>query len=300
MRLGDALSRATPVGDRSSGCVAWTFDLAQKGIVEEVALVAGDPRLPLLVRESNRAAAASGGRDAYGFQLGFQSTLASVARSAPDTLDIARGALGSVGAADFILLNAVDSDFRGAVIGWTVREARNLATHPRYARIAAHVAAARRLKTSLEQIEAVLAPDGTVLHAEGPATASTARDRLRQAARSLDRARVSSTDTDEALALWQGLVEGRWSLVDRFESDGRRFLVARRNDAHRFDPRALTALERAVLPYAAMGHPNKMIAYELGLSETAVANHLAELTRKLGLGNRTELAGLLASLFPQP
>lgn len=296
LRLGAALERATPVASGASACVAWTFDLAERGVVEDVALLRGDPRLPALVRQSNQAARVRGGSSVYGFQLGFQSTLASVTEAAPATLEVARGSLAAVGAADFVLLNAIDADFRGAVIGWTVPKEVALSTHPRYARLAAHVAAGRRLKTSLEEVEAVLTPDGRLVHAE--VRAQEARERLREAARAIDRARLSGTDPDEALELWSGLVDGRWSLVDRFESDGRRFLVACRNDPRRADPRALTRTERAVLPYAAMGHPNKVIAYELGLSETSVANHVAAVTQKLGLPSRVALTSVLASLFP--
>jgi DNA-binding CsgD family transcriptional regulator len=299
LRLGGALERVTPLSSGATACVAWTFDLAQRGVVEDVVLLRGDPRLPFIVRQSNHAARADAeGPGVYGFQLGFQSTLASVAQAVPETLEVARAALGAVGAADFVLLNAVDADFRGAVIGWTVPEELSLSNHPRYARLAAHVAAGRRLKTSLEEVEAVLAPDGRLLHAEVPAQG--AREKLREAARAIDRARLAGTDPDEALELWIGLVDGRWSLVDRFESDGRRFLVACRNDPRRTDPRALTATERAVLPYAAMGHPNKVIAYELGLSETAVANHVASVVQKLGLPSRAALASVLTSLFPHP
>lgn len=296
LRLASVLERVTPVAAASTACVAWTFDLAQRGVVEDLALVRGDERLPSIVRQSNQAAQ-PGAQDVYGFRLGLQSTIASVALAAPETLPVARAALSAVGAADFVLLNAVDADFRGAVVGWTVPTETSLSTHPRYARLAAHIATGRRLKASIEEVEAVLAPDGTVLHAELPAQG--ARDRLREAARAIDRARLSGTDPDEALELWSGLVDGRWSLVDRFESDGRRLLVARRNDPRRIDPRALTAMERAVLPYAAMGHPNKVIAYELGLSETSVANHVASVVEKLGLPSRAALASVLASLFPR-
>jgi hypothetical protein len=55
--------------------------------------------------------------------------------------------------------------------------------------------------------------------------------RAQRAAKAIDRARSRArSNEDEALELWQGLVAGRWSLVEQFDSDGRRFLVARKND----------------------------------------------------------------------
>jgi DNA-binding CsgD family transcriptional regulator len=84
------------------------------------------------------------------------------------------------------------------------------------------------------------------------------------------------------MALWQAMVEGRWSLVDHFDSDGRRFVVAHRNDAAVPDMRGLTWRERQVAAYAALGHANKLIAYELGLSVGTVGQHLATARAKLG------------------
>jgi DNA-binding NarL/FixJ family response regulator len=116
---------------------------------------------------------------------------------------------------------------------------------------------------------------------------------LRRAARAIDRARTKSrSDEDAALDAWQGLVAGRWSLVDRFDSDGRRYLVARRNDPDVPDPRALTRRERQVLAYAALGHPLKLVAYSLGLSVSTIALHRARAMRKLGLRSQAEVVRL--------
>jgi len=85
-------------------------------------------------------------------------------------------------------------------------------------------------------------------------------------------------------------VARRWSLVDRFDSDGRRFLVARRNEPDVRDPRALSPRERQVAAFAALGHSNKLIAYTLGLSASTIATHLAAAMRKLAVRSRVELA----------
>ncbi len=66
------------------------------------------------------------------------------------------------------------------------------------------------------------------MHAEGAAKHRDARAFLRHAALATERARgaLRNADPDQALQLWRGLVDGRWSLIEQFSSDGRRFLVA--------------------------------------------------------------------------
>jgi DNA-binding CsgD family transcriptional regulator len=175
-----------------------------------------------------------------------------------------------------------------------------------WCRIAAHISAASRLRRALpaatpdvaDGADAVLSPSGAIAHAEAPAQDRGARDSLRSAARAIDRARSKArTNEDEALELWQGLVAGRWSLVDRFDTDGRRYLVARKNDPEVRDPRALTLRERQVLAYAAMGHPLKLIAYSLGLSLSTVSVNRRTAMRKLGLEHHADIVALFA---PEP
>lgn len=95
---------------------------------------------------------------------------------------------------------------------------------------------------------------------------------------------------------WSALVSGRWSLIEHFESDGRRYLLARPNEICVVDPRALTERERTVAELASLGKSNELISYELGIASSTVANHLAAAARKLGVGSRTELVSLLAAL----
>jgi DNA-binding NarL/FixJ family response regulator len=145
-------------------------------------------------------------------------------------------------------------------------------------------------------MEAVLTPTGQCLEARRNATSRTAREELREMARAVDRARgkLRRSDPDEALALWRGLVSGRWSLVDHFDSDGRRFVVALRNDPTVTDPRALTLRERQVAYFASLGYTNKLIAYALGVSSASVSLHLKEAAHKLRVTSRTDLAAFFA------
>ena len=174
-----------------------------------------------------------------------------------------------------------------------------------WSRIAAHISAGARLRRALpgtpngdlsEGADAVLSPSGSVTHAEVGAQSRDARESLRLAAKAIDRARSKArSNEDEALDLWQGLVAGRWSLVDRFDTDGRRFLIARKNDPDVTDPRALTLRERQVLAYAAMGHPLKLIAYSLGVSVSSVSTSRKAAMRKLGLRTHADVVQLFAS-----
>jgi DNA-binding CsgD family transcriptional regulator len=110
------------------------------------------------------------------------------------------------------------------------------------------------------------------------------------------RTRIGKAECERAVATWRAVMDGRWSLVDHFERDGRRYLVARANSPDRPAPRTLTERERAVVHLVGRGKPNKLVARELGLAQSTVASHLTTALRKLGLGSRTELAGVLSSL----
>ncbi|RIL05807.1 MAG: hypothetical protein DCC71_08990 [Proteobacteria bacterium] len=172
----------------------------------------------------------------------------------------------------------------------------------RWTRIAAHVGAGLRLRIALEseasagEAEAVLDPGAALLDATGPARSSRARAVLRDAVLRRESARSQGErgDPDRSLALWEGLVAGRWSLVDRVESDGQRFVVARRNDPDVGDPRGLTRRERQVAEYVGMGRSSKEIGYLLGIGAPAVSNAVQRAIEKLGLAGRADLAVFFA------
>jgi DNA-binding CsgD family transcriptional regulator len=172
---------------------------------------------------------------------------------------------------------------RGANAGWT-RGERALWT-----RLATHIATGYRLVRKEPAVDAVLDPNGKVQHLEAAAVAS--RDALRDATRAVDKARgaLRRTDPERAISLWKGLVEGRWTLVDHFDHDGRRFVVARRNPPDARAWHTLTESEMSVLYYAAHGHPYKLIAYELGVAVATVTNRLSSAARKVGAASRFEL-----------
>jgi DNA-binding NarL/FixJ family response regulator len=98
---------------------------------------------------------------------------------------------------------------------------------------------------------------------------------------------------------WRGLVAGRWSLVDHVDRDGKRFLVARKNDPDAPEASGLTLRERQVLAARARGLSLKLIAYDLGLSIAAVGKSLQVGMAKLGVSSDAELPPLF-SPRPQP
>lgn len=50
----------------------------------------------------------------------------------------------------------------------------------------------------------------------------------------------------------------------------------------------LTSRELEVLGYAARGYINKQIAYQLGVSEQTIKNHMTSILRKLDANDRTQ------------
>lgn len=159
-------------------------------------------------------------------------------------------------------------------------------------RLGLHIATGLRLQRVLGSaafedpaVEAILDTDGRAQHSVGMARMSGALEQLRQSV--LERARTKEPDiaADPASAV----LAGRWSLVDRFDSDGRRFVVAYRNPPGVLDPRRLTPREEGVTALAAMGRSNKEIASQLGVTQSTVATLLASALNKLGLSSRTML-----------
>src|SRR5690606_38804763 len=165
-------------------------------------------------------------------------------------------------------------------------------------RLTGQFAAALRLRLRPEtQAAAWLDASGRVLDAEGDAVADRAA--LRRHALAIERARRAGKDDPEAaLASWRALVEGRWTVVERFESDGRRLLIARRNEPETWRLYALSEAERKVVAFLRLSHPAKLIAYELGYSEVMVSRLTQSALRKLGLRTRAELIELHGALGP--
>ena len=224
-------------------------------------------------------------------------------------LDAAASVLGW---RDIAMLGGMDPTGHGVYFGaWLPHETR-LDTRVRemWSRVAVHIATAHRLRRTLAALssgasanrrpDAVLYPDGRVAHAEGEAVSQEARDALRNGVRLMEVARgdLRRDKPFKAVDAWRGLVSCRWSLLDQFESDGKRYVIARRNDARINGFAALTDRERQAVSYAALNHTNKLIAYEIGISPSTVGVLLHRATRKMGVTSRRELIEVFLSQRP--
>lgn len=182
----------------------------------------------------------------------------------------------------------------------TERETIGPVVRRMWGQVATHITAAGRLRSALarqREPEAIVDVNGRLQHASGKAKQRGAQHALRDAVLRIEQARgpIRRRDPAAALDLWTGLVQGRWSLVDYFDHDGRRFLAAHPNAPGVIDPRALRAREIEVLRLAQTGASPKEIAYALGFSVTNVRAVLSSALRKLGLRDRGDLLSYAAT-----
>ena len=221
---------------------------------------------------------------------------------------------------DVLTLFALDPDLFGAVITAPAPDLVELNPQAREQlnRIAVHITAGARLRrassdtasplgTPLTEVpldsEALLDPKRfRISDAVGPAKNRGALETIRDAAIQVDRARgrLRRTDPQRALDVWQGLVRGRWSLVDWFDTDGRRFVLAKPNAPNLGDPRGLTEREHQIATYAARGESNKLIGYRFGVSPSRVSVLLRSALRKLGVRTQSELIERMRGMPDDP
>jgi DNA-binding CsgD family transcriptional regulator len=297
--LAGVASTLQPAFDAGLGLAAHTFDASDPARLRwgEPVLVGGAERVEMGTHDPLASAMAA-------LLVGGGSSIVTVSEQtglgeAFATWTPAEPLRARLRARDVLALKIADPTRRGIVVLAPLPAVESVppAARATWSCLASHVAAGARLRHSWSRgDEAVLDEDGRVLHAEGLARGASAREQLRDAVRRQHRARgaLRRLDPAQALDVWRGLVAGRWSVVERFDTDGRRFLVARKNDPDvPPDPRGLTVRERQVLGYVGLGQSNRDIAYALGLAPSTVSEHVASGLRKLGLRGRAEAARLL-------
>ena len=215
--------------------------------------------------------------------------------------------LHPIGAYDVFGVNILDPTGTGCYLGAPLPRTGALtpARRTTWGRVAAHIAAAFRIQRrfapehpgeNLRRAEAILDGQGKIHHATGPAEMASAREALRTATVAMERARTKLRDSapERAIDEWKGLVAARWSLVEHFESDGKRYILACQNDPDVAGPSLLSQREQQVLAYASLGHNSKLIAYELGISDSTVRVLMSRATAKLGVGSRKEAIAAFA------
>src|SRR5439155_8081577 len=133
------------------------------------------------------------------------------------------------GVANSFAITAIDPSGVGCWLGAPLAERGKLREEDRtlWSRVSAHIAAGHRLRRKLATAssDAVFTPSGKAVHLENEAAG--ARTALRDATLAVERARGKlRKKPNEAVGQWRGLVSARWSLIDSFESDGKRYVVA--------------------------------------------------------------------------
>jgi DNA-binding CsgD family transcriptional regulator len=287
--LGHTLEVLRPALDQGMGCSAFLYDASDPTKLRVHTMCgASAPNDEAVMRAMERS---SPDRVAWV----FRTQACRTASEGPDWANQPAAKLFRTwGIEDILFVNGLDASgigcFFTAKLSRRAPVARTVAA--RWSRIAAHLGAGYRLqrRLTLAASEAVLTPSGKLEHAEGEARDADARDALRRAVVAVERARgkLRRSAPHEAVETWRASVSARWSLLDQFERDGKRFIVARRNDVPAPGPELLSLRERQVLSLVAMGHHTKLVAYELGISPSTVRVLLTRACRKLGVKTRAE------------
>ena len=301
--LSDVLERAEPLFERGIWPSIYTFRYTPTTVVVQTLATRGPQRVAQVLRESVDESPQAVDL-VYRRDVGVNTMSETVfARMPAERANFRRKGLGLV--RDSLGVKAFTGTGQGLMLATALmRSSRPSAREQALWPLAAsHLAAGlrlRRLASDLSPeagvVEAIFDGGGHLYDARDEASRPARREQLRKRVRQLDhlRSRAGRSDPEQALAGWEALVDGRWSLVDMFDSDQRRFVVAVRNDPAFPDPRGLTTRERQVAEFAGLGQSSKQISYTLGLSPSAVTNNTASAQAKLGLGSRTELAAFFA------
>ncbi len=296
-----------PLFDHGHGVLAMTYIRPPKGgmpIPSKFYQASGSPDLPERMLMGSTLADEATLRDIN--RSGVVTTLSEEAHRVAGGLEAFEPYLA--GAKDLLAITAVDPSGIGLSLSVPLPEVTKLTGKERatWQMIGAHLVSGFRLRQSLqaahatsightrlpEDAEAVLDPKQfEITDAVGAATEAHMGEFIREAARLIDKARgrLRQEDPEKALEIWKALVEGRWSMVDWFDSDGRRFVLAHPNPPDLKDPRGLTERERQVATYASLGETNKLISYRLGVSQPNVSTTLRSAMHKLGVQTRPQL-----------
>ena len=214
-------------------------------------------------------------------------------------------AMAGLGLPDHYAINGLDPLGKGALVVFWDRQGYQ----PRpgeaaiYRRLAHHLGAAHRVRRRLRAAHgprpaarATVGADAVidrrrrrVVHAEGAARTKAAQAELIETFDARDRVRRTGDAGVDNLRRWTPLARARWTLVDSFERDGARYVVARENQPSTTGLAALSDRERQVAVYLAIGMSTKEIAYALGLSDATVRVLIARAAAKFGCRSRTQL-----------
>jgi DNA-binding CsgD family transcriptional regulator len=195
---------------------------------------------------------------------------------------------------------ALDSELHGVLLLTPTRRriSLSMAAQKRWRSLASHIGAADRLRRALgrsnqerlipmtslpRELRTEVLSDVSMSHPPGPS--------LRDAAVRIDAAtrRARGGRDNQALDTLCGLAKGELSMLDSFERNGRRFILARPHDPSLGDPRTLTPNEQQVVLRTARGESRKLAGYHIGISRSRVSRLLGSAMRKLGVKTQAEL-----------
>ncbi|NUO52487.1 MAG: helix-turn-helix transcriptional regulator [Polyangiaceae bacterium] len=294
--LRNLLETATPTLDHGLGCSAFFYDATDVNRLRLQEFVSVGARSDeSIMRAIERSTPER-------VRWVFRSQACRTASEGPDwTINPAAKMFREWGITDVLFINGLDPSGIGCFVTakLSAEDRVSQGTKQRLSKLAAHLASGYRLVRRLSNEakrdpstgSAVLTPSGRVEHADAEAAEKTALTALREAVGAIEGARgkMRRRDPDGAVSSWRGMVNAKWSLVDHFDRDGKRYVVARENHAQTPRPRELSLRERQVVAYAALGHTNKLIAYELGISASSVGVLLWRAAKKLGVESRKDL-----------
>jgi len=313
--LSDLLEAGAPILDHGLGIVATRFERPPHGTGADLVLRDVHAKsLPTGLWPRLEAARSVLSADAIRAltSAGHAGTWTEVAQDYEDCQLF----LDELGYPDMLGLVASDPRGVGIHVSAPLPKATRLTARSRlrWQMLGAHISAAHRLRGALADrferlragltdlphgAEAVLDAEGfRIVDSVGRAREPNASEILRRAARRVDKARgkLRREDPQKALEMWKALVRGRWSVIDWFDTDGRRFVLARPNPPRVYDPRGLSEQECQVVTYVLLGETNKLIAYRLGLSQGRVSGLLKSAMHKLGANSRAQLVQKLGPL----
>ena len=314
-RLLDVGLPAMDVGLGVSGAVYVRPPDSDTVVVQQLHVASGRPDFPARTARARAEVDQRAPRMVRGMlRPGVVTTLSEAAK--PWVFDVWRRHFDY--AEDVLTLTAVDPDGQGIVLNALLPEITSLSPGARelWQMVGAHMSAGHRIRRGLAaepgvacaarrlplDADAVIDPRRyEVAAAVAGARAPSALGSLRRAAVRVDRARskLGKSSPQVALEIWWGLVRGRWSLVDWFDSDGRRFLLALPNPPEVGDPRGLSAQESQVATFAALGESHKLIGYRFGLSQSRVSKLMRSVMRKLGVKTQAQLVERMRGLPPR-
>jgi DNA-binding CsgD family transcriptional regulator len=136
-----------------------------------------------------------------------------------------------------------------------------------------------------EQASAEVALSGPLLHAVHPGPGACVSD----ASSGGGQPRAYREAADFSVSPPHLLANEVWTVVDSYEKDGKRYVVAERSERRAPGPGVLSPRERQALAIAVHGDTNKVIAFKMGISASTVGVFLHRAAQKLGSRTRPEL-----------